>query len=206
MSMSDRWRPERSEEGQATFSVVVVIITVVLAGLLVWRVAETAESINDKAGTIAQTAVPINTATDAVLNIPQTNQLAGSILQTAQPLEGKLAEIVRLAKSVDGLATSINTKALSVDNEAKGINSEAAGILATAQSIDRGVRQINLSLDTTIGIAGAIKGDTVNILNQAARPIHRNASCIDGKLTILDPVTNLPIVGSTGATGRDAHC
>ncbi len=200
--MSDRRKPERSEEGQATFSVVVVIVSVVLAGLLVWRVAETAEAINDKAGTIAQTAVPINTATDAVLNLPTTNQLAGSILNTAKPLEGKLAEIVRLAKSVDGLATSINAKATSVDREAKGINGEAAGILATAQSIDRGVRQININLDTTLGIAGAIKGETANILGRGAIPIHSNASCIDAKLALLG---RLPVIGG-GVGGPDGHC
>ena len=200
--MSDRWRPVRSEQGQATFSVVVVIVSVVLAGLLVWRVAETAEAINDKAGTIAQTAVPINTATDAVLNLPQTNQSAGSILETARPLQGKLAEIVRLAKSVDGLATTINASATSVDREAKGINGEAAGILAVAQSIDRGVRQININLDTTLGIAGAIKGDTANILGRGAIPIHGNAACIDTKLSLLG---RLPIVGRA-AGGPDGHC
>ncbi len=202
--MSERWRPERSELGQATFSVVVVIVTVVLAGALLWRVAETAEAINDKAGTIAQTAVPINTATDAVLNLPLTNQAAGSILETAKPLEGKLAEIVRLAKSVEGLATTINTKATSVDQEAKGINSEAAGILAVAQSIDRGVRQININLDTTNGIAGAIKSDTANILGQAAIPIHRNASCIDAKLANI-PADPLALLGG-GVAGPDVHC
>ncbi|MGI8808472.1 MAG: hypothetical protein ACR2KK_11635, partial [Acidimicrobiales bacterium] len=106
--MTNRWWRSRSERGQASFSVVLALITVVLAGVLVNRVAWTAEAINKKAGNIAKTATPINKATDAVLNLDTTNQLAGSILVTAEPLQGKLAEIVRLAKSVDGLAKSIN--------------------------------------------------------------------------------------------------
>ncbi len=199
--MAHRWRPERTEQGQ-TFLVVVVIITVILAGILVVRVANTAESINDKAGTIMQTAVPINTATDAVLNLPRTNELAGSILQTAGPLQGKLAEIIRLAKSVDGLAATINTSATSVDASAKGINGEAVGILDTARSIDRGVRQIIINLNTTLGIVGAIKGDTANILGSAVS-IHQDAACIDAKLA---PLGALPLVGGGGVGGPDGHC
>ena len=190
--MTYRWWPTRSERGQASFSVVLALITVVLAGVLVNRVAWTAEAINKKAGNIAKTATPINKATDAVLNLDTTNQLAGSILATAQPLEGKLAEIVRLAKSVDGLAKSINGSAATVDGTAKSINGNATGILDTARSIDRGVMQINANLDRTIEIAGAIKGDTANILTQA-QLAHRLAACIDA---------GLPGPG----TPADGHC
>ena len=190
--MTQRWRPTRGEWGQASFSVVAAIITVVLAGILVNRVAWTAEAINKKAANIAKTATPINSATDAVLNLDTTNQLAGSILATAQPLEGKLAEIVRLARSVDQLAISINSSAATVDGTAKNINGNAAGILDTARSIDRGVKQINANLDTTIGIAGPVKADTGNILTQAELA-HRLAACVDA---------GLPGPGSPA----DAHC
>ncbi len=190
--MTQRGRPARSEWGQASFSVVAAIITVILAGVLVNRVAWTAESINKKAGNIAKTAAPINQATDAVLNLDRTNQLAGSILATAQPLEGKLAEIVRLARSVDALTVSINASAEDVDGTARNINGDAAGIVATARSIDRGVMQINTNLDRTIEVAGQIKGDSGNILGQAELA-HRLAACID---------QGLPGPGSPA----DGHC
>ncbi len=178
--MAQRLGHPRDEVGQAGNAVVAVVtlVTLVLAGVLVNRVAWTAESINKKAGNIAKTAVPINRDTDAVLNLDTTNGLAGSILETAKPLQGKLAEIIRLAKSVDGLATSINSSASEVDGTAKGINSTAAGILETARSIDRGVVQINANLDTTIALAQQIKGDSGNILGQA-RIAHKEAACID---------------------------
>ena len=190
--MTQRWRPARSDWGQASFSVVAAIITVILAGVLVNRVAWTAEAINKKAGNIAKTAAPINQATDAVLNLDRTNQLAGSILATAQPLEGKLAEIVRLARSVDALTVSINASAEDVDGTARNINGDAAGIVTTARSINRGVMQINTNLDRTIEVAGQIKGDSGNILGQAELA-HRLAACID---------QGLPGPGSPA----DGHC
>ena len=190
--MTYRWWRTRSERGQASFSVVLALITVVLAGVLVNRVAWTAEAINKKAGHIAETATPINKATDAVLNLDKTNELAGSILTTAEPLQGKLAEIVRLAKSVDGLAKSINGSATTVDGTAKSINANATRIVGTAQSIDRGVKQIITNLNRSLEITGAIDSDATNILSQAELA-HRLAACIDG---------GLPGPGSPA----DGHC
>ena len=190
--MSQRWRLARSERGQASFSVVAVLVATLLAAVLVNRVAWTAESINKKAERISKTATPINAATDAVLNLDRTNELAGSILTTAQPLQGKLAEIVRLAKSVDGLAASINGSASTIDGTAKSINGDASGIVATAQSIDRGVKQIITNINTTLSIVSSVKGDSGNILGQA-QLAHRLAACID---------QGLPGPGSPA----DGHC
>jgi methyl-accepting chemotaxis protein len=190
--MTYRWWRTRSERGQASFSVVLALITVVLAGVLVNRVAWTAEAINKKAGHIAETATPINKATDAVLNLDKTNELAGSILTTAEPLQGKLAEIVRLANSVDGLAKSINGTASTVDGTAKSINGNATKIVGTAQSIDRGVKQIITNLNRSLEITGAIDSDATNILSQAELA-HRLAACVDG---------GLPGPGSPA----DGHC
>lgn len=175
--MNDR-KPDRGERGQAALSLVAVLVAVVAAVILLQRTASLAERINAKAENIAKTGRGINTATDAVLQLDQTNSLAGSILNTAQPLEGKLSEIVRLAQSIDGLAGSINGTAGDINSTAKGINGEVSQILTTAQSINRGVAQINTNLDGTIGVAQAIKGDTGNILGQA-RAAHENAACID---------------------------
>lgn len=179
--MGHRWKPTPGERGQASFSVVAAIVTVLLAGVLVNRVAWTAEAINKKAGNIARTAVPVNEATDAVLNIDRTNELAGSILATAQPLEGKLGEIVRLAQSVDRLATSINGRAGEIDGTAKSINGEVGGILATARRLDSGVKQINANLEVTRAILAPVTADADNIKGQAAGA-HKLAACIDKTL------------------------
>jgi uncharacterized protein YoxC len=178
------------ERGQATFSLIVVLVVVAAAALLLQRTASTAESIDAKAESIAQTGRGINTATDAVLQLDVTNQRAGSILASAKPLEGQLNEVIRLAESINGLATTINGSAVSINGTAGsingladsingsagaingvagGINSDATSILALARSIENGVSLINRNLDTTIDLATRIQGDTSTIVGQAQR-------------------------------------
>lgn len=176
--MTKRWRPAATERGQATFSLLIVIVVVAIAVVLLQRTAWHAEAINKKAGTIAETGGGINTATAAVLKLGRTNDLAGSILDTAKPLEGQLNEVIRLAQSIDGLATSINATAGTINQTAKGINGSASTILGTARSINDGVAQINTNLDTTLQLASEIKRDTGNILGQADRA-NREAACIN---------------------------
>lgn len=179
--MTKRWRSAESRQtdqrGQATFSLLIVVAVVAVAVVLLQRTAWHAEHINDKAGVIATTGGGINTATQAVLKLGRTNELAGSILETAKPLQGKLDEIIRLAKSVDGLATSINNSAGTINGTAKGINGTAATILTTARSINDGVAQINVNLDDTLRLANAIKTDTGNILTNA-KAADRELDCI----------------------------
>jgi len=176
--MTKRWRPAQEQRGQATLSLIIVIAVVAVAVILLQRTAWHAESINKKAGNIAQTGGGINSATKAVLSLEKTNEYAGSILETAKPLEGQLNEVIRLAKSIDGLATSINGTAGAINGTARGINGTAGTILGTARRINDGVAQINTNLDTTLDIAAGIKGDTGNILTQAQRA-NKLADCID---------------------------
>ena len=175
--MTKRWRCATNERGQATFTLIIVLVVVAIAALLLQRTAHLAESINGKAETIAETGGGINQATDAVLKLGRTNELAGSILQTAQPLQGQLAEIIRLAQSIDGLASSINGTAGAINGTARGINDTASTILGTARRINDGVAQINTNLDTTLALANQIKSDTGNILVQAVTA-RGTAACI----------------------------
>ncbi len=200
--MNKRWRPVRDEQGQAaTFSVVLVVVTVLLAAVLVWQISDLASRINRKAGKIQQTAVPINRATDAVTNVPETNRLAVSIRDSARPLEGELAEIIRLARDIDRLAASINGKAGEVDQTAQGIDAEAARILPVVRQINDDVARINANLDESIARARAIDGDTSNILGQADEA-HEQAACID---TNLRKGLNVPgVLGDRGTS--DGKC
>jgi uncharacterized protein YoxC len=106
------YRPWRDERGEVALTNVVVVAVVIVAGIvsvsLLARTARAANRINHKAENIARTGQGINTATDSVIQLNRTNEAAGSILASAQPLEGKLAQVVTLAQSVDGLAKSIN--------------------------------------------------------------------------------------------------
>lgn len=174
---------------------VVVLAAVGVSAVLLARTLGAAQSINKKAENIAQVGQGINTATDSVIQLTRTNETAGSILNTAEPLEGQLDQIVALAREVSDLAVSINgtagdingtagtinSTAATVGNTANGINGQASGILAVARRIDADAKQINRNLDDTIALARAIKGDTGNILATAGS-IHQNAACIDAKV------------------------
>lgn len=212
----------RSQEGAINVvSAIVLVVVLVAAAITAWLLGRTlnaAQNINGKAETIARTGQGINTATDSVVQLNRTNQTASSILQSAGPLDEKLATIVSLAKEVNGLAVSINGTAGTINNTAgtingtagkinstagqinttagqinttaSGINAQAAAILDVAKRIDNDVFQINDRLDGTIALAQAIKGDTGTILGEAGSA-HHNAACIDNKV---------------GAEPPDGHC
>ncbi len=205
-----RLRPN-DDSGSAVLGLVATIVVVLIAAGLLQRAAMTASSINDKAKTIALTGRGINESTDSIIQLNRTNELAVSILGSAKPLEGKLAEIVTLAQTINGQAGSINGSAKTINGsavsinttaggiggsagsingiagrinqKASGINGEAAGILATARSIDRGVAQINTNLDATIAIANQIRSDTTNLVTQAVRAEDKSA-CIARQTSI----------------------
>ena len=190
----DRGRDESGQAG-STLLLIVVLVVVVIAVVLLQRTASTAESINAKAATISKTGRGINDNTDSILQLTKTNQLGSSILNSAKPLQGQLAQVVNLAQSIDGLAKSINGSANTINGTAKqingsatainstanGINGTASAILGTAQSIAKGVQLINTNLDTTIAIASQIKGDTGNVVTQAVKALHE-AGCINRSL------------------------
>jgi uncharacterized protein YoxC len=201
----------RDERGAATpaWTAVITLVTVLLAAGMINRVAWTAESINDKAETIKKTAANIQGDSTAVLNLDATNASATNILTTASPLDAKLKQIVGLAQSVDAKAKSINGSAGTVSGTAKdinntaggisgtagGINTNVAGILSLAQSIMRGVDQINHNLDGTISVVTQVRGDTGNI-RTAADLADTRAACIDRKLPL-----PLGLLGSTRPAG-----
>ncbi|MBA2279619.1 MAG: hypothetical protein H0W25_00050 [Acidimicrobiia bacterium] len=180
-------------------AIVLTALATLVVGALVYRVAWTAEEINDRARSIDDVAVTIDEAALAVTNLGATNDLASSILASATPLDDRLALVAALAESVDGHATSINGSAATVvgtagtiDATAKGvvesaggINGRAAEILGIAESIMRGVDQINANLDDTIDVVSRVESDTTNILGQAGAA-HQNASCIDAALGGVD--------------------
>lgn len=186
-------------------SVIVLVVVLAAAGVSAALLAQTmdaAQDINTKARNIARVGQGINIATDSVIQLHRTNQTAASILDTAEPLEGKLTQIVDLAAEINGLAASIdgtagainatagaindtagtiNATAGTINATADGINAEAAEILDVAKRIDDDVRQININLDTTIAVAQDIQADTGNIVTQA-RAAHQTAACIDQRL------------------------
>jgi methyl-accepting chemotaxis protein len=158
-----------------------LIIVIIVAGMAVYglnRTASLATDIDRRSASIARAGGGINIATRSIIRLDQTNTLGDNIEETAQPLVGKLDQVVALARSIDGTASSINGTAGAINGTAKGINSTAASILGIGKSINDGVAQINRNVDTTIDIVRQIRGDTLNITGQA-RVASKELSCID---------------------------
>jgi methyl-accepting chemotaxis protein len=116
-------------------SVVVVVVDVLVIGIaaaLLARTLAAAQSIDKKAQTIATNAGKINVATNPVVELNRTNELASSILASAKPLQDLLNTTDATARDIAGLAKSINSTAQTINNTAGMINDTAATINKTA--------------------------------------------------------------------------
>ena len=173
-----RWR---SDAGAVAVTNAVVVAVVVVAGVvsvsLLARTARAANRINHKAENIAKTGQGINTATDSVIQLNRTNQTAGSILESAKPLEGKLAQVVTLAQSVDGLAKSINGTAGTINSTGGTINGTASAINGSAVKINGTAKTIGGTAKAISGSAGSINTSAATI-NATAKDINAQAAAI----------------------------
>lgn len=158
---------------------------------------------NKTASSILDTTKPLEGKLGEIVGLAGSlDELAASINGTAGSIDGHAGKINATAGEINGTALKINTNAGAIDatagkinatagavqstagtinTTAKGINSEAVLILATLRQVDSDVSKANASLDSTIGIANAIKLDTGNVLAQA-REANQTAACIDRKV------------------------
>jgi methyl-accepting chemotaxis protein len=132
-------------------SVAVLIVGVLVIGIAAAMLARTlavAQSIDKKAQTIATNAGKINVATDPVVELNRTNELASSILASAKPLQDLLNTTDATARDIAGLAKSINATAQTINNTAGTINHTAGTINNTAGTINNTVGTINNTVGT----------------------------------------------------------
>ena len=221
-----RWRDER---GAVALTNGVVVAVVIVAGIvsvsLLARTARAANRINHKAENIAKTGQGINIATDSVIQLNRTNETASSILTSAKPLEGKLAQVVTLAQSVDGLAKSINGTAgtinttggtingtaQTINGSAVKINGTAKTIGGTAKTISGSANSINGSATTINATAGAINAQAAAILDVAKRindDVAQINTNLDGTIAVAKAIKDDTgnILGQAKAAERYAHC
>jgi ABC-type transporter Mla subunit MlaD len=178
--------------GFTTASVIVLVIVVAVVGIaavLLAKTVQNAQSINTKAQHIAKVGTGINEDTDSVVQLTRTNQLATSILGSADPLEGQLNGIVSTAKSINNLATSINGTAGAINGSATTINGTATDINSSAGDINSAATSINNSAGSINSSAGAI--------NQRARTINASAASINTSANSIDS-----LAGSILVTGK----
>ena len=106
--------------------------SLLIAAALLARTLAAAQSIDKKAQTIAGNAGNIDVATNSVIQLNRTNEVAASILQSAKPLQGLLNTTDATARDIDGLAKSINSTAGTINGSAGTINGTATTLLSLA--------------------------------------------------------------------------
>lgn len=154
-----------------------VIGATLLTGVLLARTMRATDRINAKAKNIARTGQGINSATDSVVQLSRTNELAGSILGSTQPLAGDLGAMVEQAKALDALSGSL-------DANTGAINRTVAQLLATANGMSATAGDINASTKKIAASAADVAG-TTNEVSKTAGTLNATAKGINAHLAEL---------------------
>ena len=209
---------------QAVVLVAVLAATGVTA-LLLARTMRATDRINLKAKTIARTGQGINIATDSVIQLSRTNQLASSILESTKPLAGDLSSMVEQAKALDALSGSLDASTGAINTTVAQLLATANGMKATAGDINATTKKIAASSadvdattrkvgDTTNALNGTAKGINASLagLLDTARKIDNDVKLINQRLDTglaLDKALKVDtgnLLAQTGLTQRYAAC
>jgi uncharacterized protein YoxC len=162
-------------KGSSSLLSAVVLVAVLgatgLTGLLLARTMRATDRINHKAAVIAKTGQGINNATDSVVQLSRTNELAASILASTQPLAGDLATMVDQAKALDGLSGSLDTSTGAINGTVGRLLTSANGMSATAGDINASTKRIAASSAEVDGTTKKV-ADTTRALNTTAKGIN----------------------------------
>ena len=154
---------------------VLVAVAVIIAAGLLAKTVNTASSIDEKATSIRDTGTGINTSTDSIMQLVQTNKIARSILRTARPLQPSLAKIVQRAQSINSSVGSIDALAGTILSTAGTINNTATTINGTAGAINSVAGTINGTAGAINEVAGGINS-VAGAINSTAKDIRRTTA------------------------------
>jgi methyl-accepting chemotaxis protein len=170
-------RPSGASGGVQGVNVIILVLvaaSVTIAAGLLAETVNTARAIDRKAKSIRDTGVGINAATDSISQLVKTNQIASSILRTADPLAPTLTKIVNRARSINRDATSIDSLASTILSTAGTINTSATTIGGTATEINNTAGTINTTAGSIDEVAGGINS-VAGTINRTARGINQTA-------------------------------
>jgi uncharacterized protein YoxC len=148
-----------------------VIGATTVTGLLLARTMRATDGINAKTKNIARTGQGINSATDSVIQLSRTNELAASILGSTQPLAGDLAAMVEQAKALDGLSGSLDASTGAINGTVAQLLATANGMSATAGDINASTKKIAASSAEVDGTTKEVAA-TTGTLNTTAKGIN----------------------------------
>jgi methyl-accepting chemotaxis protein len=168
-----------------------VIGATTLTAFLLARTMRATDRINLKAKNIARTGQGINSATDSVIQLSRTNELAGSILASTQPLAGDLAAMVDQAKALDGLSGSLDASTGAINATVAQLLATANGMSATAGDINASTKKIAASSAEVDGLTKEVATST-GVLNTTAKTINAHlADLLDATKKLGDDVVEI---------------
>lgn len=185
-------RPSGGRGGVQGVNLIILILvaaSVTIAAGLLAKTVNTARSIDGKAKSISKTGGTINSSTDAIRELVETNKIARSILKTASPLEGVLTKIEARARSINNDATSIDGLASSILATAGTVNTTATSIGGSATSINSVAGEINDTAGSIDTVAGGINS-VAGTINRTARTINTTVGTGSGILGIARVIDN----------------
>ena len=150
----------------------ILLLVLAVAGVATWqliRTVEAADDIEDQAVRIARNGRGINIATDSVIQLRRTNRLAGTILQSARPLDEQLVKIVGRGRSIDATAGAIDATAGEINQTAGAINESAGEINQTAGEINATAVEIDQTAGNILGVARRVDNVAGSIEDTAGR-------------------------------------
>ena len=163
---------QKGRQHLLSFVVLLVVIgATTLTGALLARTMRATDRINVKVKNIARTGQGINTATDSVIQLSRTNELAGSILGSTQPLAGDLAAMVEQAKALDALSGSLDANTGAINGTVAQLLATANRMSATAGDINASTKKIATTSAEIAGTTGEVS-KTTGTLNATAKGIH----------------------------------
>jgi hypothetical protein len=195
---------DRQPRAPGRLSVVIVGVVALVATGLLLRTERNAAHIHAKTAHIAASARGINSYTDSIVGLAETNDHAASILEAVGPLHDPLGHIDQRSAEISELLTAIRGSTASIDTSATSIN-------ASGKIIKDGLVSINTDTGTIVTRLRGINADSAKILTELAR-IRSGLDLINADLpaaaqmldSILDDAGD--ILGALGRTEHYSSC
>ncbi len=197
-------RNREDESGIVGFNLAVVIAFALYAVIQLSRVVLAGSQIDDRVKVIITEVGPGSNVSrlDETQKLNETGRMAEEILVAAQNLSARAGTIIETAQSIDGTVDRINTNAGEINQTVRGIDATTKALQPVVRNINGdntfsaqtgGVAAINMRAQTAIPIVGGIQTDLsrANVLGiLASVDRHAVANCNS-------PALNLASLGAT---------
>jgi hypothetical protein len=171
----------RTRAGLARTVFALVAVWGLLAGLMLVKTLVATKQLHRRVDAITHTVSEIDTKTEAVSLMEETNKTSVDLLTAARPLPGQLEEMKTITQGMAGKVNSILASSTSIETQSKSIESSVVAARDTAGSINATATSINATV--------ADINNTLRVTRDAAAQINASTKGINAAMAALLPVT-----------------